>query len=149
MKRFPVNPDFVKRYSFAALVFAGLGGWFAYDGYFVYPATSAAALYEKIEKSAPAPEMTAERLEAFKARKIKSQHGLALALIALAGGVGAVLFRAFRFDFDPESCGKILSVDRSKWKTKGVLILETERRGRVVLDGFHHLGVPEFERTLL
>jgi len=148
MRKFPLNPDFLKRYCFVALLFAGMGGWFAYDGLVTYPNTPAAALYESIEKSAPPPEMTTERLEAFKTQKIQSQYGLAGALFVAAIWVAAILFKAWKFDFDPEKSGKILSVDRSKWEKKGILVLETEKGGRVVLDAFHHLGVTDYEKSL-
>lgn len=148
MKKFKLNPDFVKRYVFVALLFAGMGGWFAYDGLVTYPQTDAAALYESIEKSAPPPEMTSAKLEAFKAQKIKSQYGLAGALFVAAAWVGLILFKAWKFDFDPEKAGKILSVDRSKWEKKGILVLTTENSGTVTLDSFHHLGVTDYEKTL-
>ena len=149
MKKFKLNPDFVKRYAFVALLFAGMGGWFSYDGLVTYPAQPAAALYESIEKSAPPPEMTPEKLEAFKNQKIKSQYGLALALLVAAAWVALILFKAWKFDFDPEKAGKILAVDRSKWEKKGIVVIETEKCGKVTLDSFHHLGISDYVKTLL
>lgn len=148
-KKFPLNPDFAKRYAFVALLFAGMGGWFGYDGFVTYPKTPAAALYESIEKSAPPPAMTQEKLEAFKSQKIKSQLGLMALLFFAAGWVGLILFRAWKFDFDPETAGKILEVDRSRWEKKGIAVLKTERAGRVVLDSFHHLGIAQYVKNLV
>lgn len=148
MKKFKLNPDFARRYFFVALLFAGMGGWFGYDGFVRYPNTPAAALYESIEKSAPPPEMDEERLEAFKTQKIRSQYGLAGALLVASAWVWLILFRAWRFDFDPEKAGKILGVDRSKWEKKGILVLKTEKCGVVTLDSFHHLGISEYVKTL-
>ena len=148
MKKFKLNPDFARRYFFVALLFAGMGGWFGYDGLVTYPKTPAAALFESIEKSAPPPEMSEAQLEAFKRQKIHSQYGLAGALFIAAIWVGAILFKAWKFDFDPEKAGKILSVDRSKWAKKGILVLTTENCGKVTLDSFHHLGVSDYEKTL-
>lgn len=148
MRRFKLNPDFARRYGFVALLFLGMGGWFAYDGLVVYPRLEAAALYESIEKSAPPPEMGTERLEAFKRQKIHSQYGLAAVLFVASALVGLTLLKAWRFDFDPERAGRILSVDRSRWEKKGILVLDTENCGRVTLDAFHHLGITEYEKTL-
>lgn len=148
MKKFKLNPDFAKRYCFVALLFAGMGGWFGYDGLVTYPNTEAAALYESIEKAPPPPEMSLEKLEAFKRQKIQSQYGLSVALFVAAAWVGIILFKAWKFDFDPEKAGKILAVDRSKWAKKGILVLTTENCGKVTLDSFHHLGVTEFEKQL-
>lgn len=148
MKRFKLNPDFARRYFFVALLFLGMGGWFAYDGLVSYPKTDAAALYESIEKSAPPPEMDRSRLEAFKRQKIQSQYGLAGVLFVAGAWVAFILFKAWKFDFDPEKAGKILAVDRSKWEKKGILVLTTENCGKVTLDSFHHLGVSDYEKTL-
>ena len=148
MKKFKLNPDFVRRYAFVAILFAGMGGWFGYDGLVTYPSRSAAALYEAIEKSVPPPEMTPEKLEAFKAQKIKSQYGLSLALLVASAWVALILFKAMRFDFDPEKAGKILAVDRTRWEKKGILVLTTEKCGKVTLDAFHHLGVSDYATTL-
>ena len=148
MKRFPLNPDFVRRYAFVALLFAGMGGWFGYDGIVVYPATPAAELYESIEKSAPPPEMSSERLEAFKRQKIQSQYGLAMILLVASGWVALILLREWRREPDPDAWGRILAVDRTKWEKKGILTLDTELRGKVVLDSFHRLGVTDFEKSI-
>ena len=147
MKRFKLNPDFAKRYGFVALLFVGMGGWFGYDGLVTYPNTEAAALYESIEK-APPPDMPPERLEAFKRQKIQSQYGLSVALFVAAAWVGLILFKAWKFDFDPAKAGRILEVDRSRWDKKGILVLTTENCGKVTLDSFHHLGVSEYEKEL-
>ena len=148
MKKFKLNPDFVKRYCFVVLVFAGMGGWFGYDGFVTYPRTEAAALYESIEKAPPPPEMGNDKLEAFKRQKINSQYGLSAILLVAAVWVALILYRAWKFNFDPEKAGEILSVDRSKWAKKGILVLTTENCGKVTLDSFHHLGVTEYEKTL-
>lgn len=146
--KFKLNPDFAKRYFFVALLFLGMGGWFGYDAVVTYPKADAAALYQAIEKSAPPPEMGRDKLEAFKQQKIKSQYGLCLVLWIASAWVGIILFKAWKFDFDPEKAGKILAVDRTRWAKKGIVVITTEKCGKVVLDSFHHLGVTEYEKTL-
>ena len=148
MKNFKLNPDFARRYCFVALLFAGMGGWFGYDGLITYPNTEAAALYESIEKSPPPQEMGAEQLEAFKRQKIQSQYGLSCVLFVASIWVAIILFKAWKFDFDPAKAGKIIAVDRAKWETKGIIVLTTEMYGKVTLDSFHHLGVTEYEKQL-
>ena len=47
-----INSEYATRHLFVTLLMIGLGGWFGYDGFVRYPATSADALYRSIEKSA-------------------------------------------------------------------------------------------------
>ena len=146
-----VNPEFFKRHLAVTLLMAGLGCWFGYDGLVRYPATDAAALYESIEKSPPPAEFD---LVAFKAQKIRSQHGLALAALIAAAAIGLHLWAVCRFEFEYDDetftyrgrrrkIAEIASVDRSKWEKKGIV-----RVDGITLDAWHHLGVREFHGML-
>ena len=64
---------------------------------------------------------------------------------------------SFRFEHDDKSFtwnGKLYalsdvkSVDRSKWKKKGIVKLLLADGSRVTLDCWHHLGVKDFEKLL-
>ena len=154
-----LNPEFGYRYLFVALLFAGMGGWFGYDGLVRYPRLSAAALYESIEKSPPPDTMTAERLEAFKAQKTKAQLGLMFALFGASVWVALVLALAAlrKFDFDEDgftdggvrhAFADVVELDRRAWAKKGILALKLKDGARVKLDAWHHRGVKEFENLL-
>ena len=146
-----LNRDYLHRHLFAALIAAGLGGWFGYDGLVRYPATPAAELYRKIERAdAPA----GVDLEAFKAQKTRTQHGFAVFFLLAAAAIVLDLWKTsrFNFSFDDEGFthngkrtryGDIKSVDRSRWKSRDIL-----RVDGIVLDAWHHNGVMEFESKL-
>jgi hypothetical protein len=40
MTKLKVNPEFFRRHLFVTVLMAGLGAWFAYDGYVKYPSQS-------------------------------------------------------------------------------------------------------------
>ena len=145
-----LNREFAVRYSLVALLFLGMGGWFAFDGFVRYPRTPAAELYRSIEKAEVPEDMSPAALEAFKRQKTASQKGLALVLTVAAAWVGLLLARAaaFRFDYDEKGfvCARgryewsaVKAVDRRAWKRKGILRLELPGGGRLVLDGWHHV----------
>ena len=132
-----------------------MGGWFAYDGYVTYPSLTPEALYEKIEKSAAPSHEAAVKVYENAIPRQKQFMGLCL-LGALIVGVG--VFRAWRFSFEYDDAGfiwkgrrmtmaDIKSVDESKWKSKGILKLETTA-GRITLDAWHNTGVEGFREKL-
>ena len=146
-----LNREFFRRHLFVAVLMAGMGCWFGYDGFVAYPATDAAELYRRIEnRDAPAD----FDLAAFKDQKIKTQYGftfLALLAAALIGGHLWLVSR-FRFSFDDEgfavggvkhAYGEIKNVDRSLWEKKGIVTVSGEGFS-VKLDAWHHVGVKEF-----
>ena len=132
-----------------------LGAWFGYDGFVRYPATPARDLYVSIEKSEPP---IGTNLEAFKAQKTKTQHGL-MALALLAGlAVGAHLFAVSRFSlsFDDngfETGGRrfryadIESIDDSAWQKKGISVISCGGL-KIKLDSWHHTGIKEFHEKM-
>jgi hypothetical protein len=146
-----INGEFSRRHLFVTVLMAGLGCWFAYDGYVTYPQTPAAKLYETIE-GAPARE--GFDLEAFKAQKIQTQKGFALLAFLASLAVGAHLLQVFRFDFEFDddgftyrgkrfAYGDVTEVDRALWEKKGII-----KVNGIKLDAWHHTGVKEFEKKL-
>ena len=151
MTKLKLNPEYAKRHLFVALLLAGLGCWFGYDGFVAYPATPAAELYRSIEKS-DAPAGT--DLEAFKKQKIGTQYGFTILALFAAAVVGSRLAKSarFKFEFDETSyvyrgrrhpIAGIKTVDRSKWEKKGIVKVDG-----IELDAWHHLGVKEFVAKL-
>lgn len=142
-----LNGEFAKRHVGVALLMLGLSCWFGYDGFVRYPATPAAELYKSIEGS-DAPE--GFNLEGFKRQKTQTQYGFTvlslLAAIIIGGHVW--LLSKFNFEFDDTGftfAGKrfaysdIKRVDRSKWASKGIIVVNG-----IKLDAWHHAGVKEF-----
>ena len=151
MTKLKLNPEYAKRHLFVALLLAGLGCWFGYDGFVAYPATPAAELYRLIEKS-DAPAGT--DLEAFKKQKIGTQYGFTILAFFAAAVVGSRLMRNRRFKFGyteddyvyrgrRHRISEIKTVDRSQWEKKGIIKIDG-----ITLDSWHHLGVKEFVEKL-
>ena len=151
MTRLKLNPEYAKRHLFVTLLMIGLGGWFGYDGFIGYPATSAAELYRSIEGS-DAPE--GFDLEAFKKQKIGTQYGFTILAFFVAAVVGSRLAKSKRFKFGyTDDCyvyngrrhpiSGIKTVDRSNWEKKGIVKFDG-----ITLDAWHHLGVKEFVEKL-
>ena len=154
-----LNGEYALRHLFACLVMLCLGGWFAYDGFVVYPATPAAAIYEKIEGSPPREGMD---VEAFKAQKIKTQYGFAFLCLGAFAVVALRLAAAARFslEFDDEgfsfqgrrhSYGDVARIDDSRWEKKGVsrvVFKDGDSERALVLDAWHHSGIKEFHSKL-
>ncbi len=150
-----LNREYARNHLFVTVLMAGLGLWFAYDGVVRYPATPAAALYERIEKVAPDPSYD---VEAFKRQKIQTQYGFAFLALLTSAVVGLRLLRSARFDFafddDGFACGgarfsyaDVTAVDDRQWEKKG--ISRVTARGRVfTLDAWHHEGVKEFHEKI-
>ena len=159
MKKFKLNPDFAKRYCFVALLFAGMGGWFGYDGLVTYPSMTAADLYRSIEKADPPADMPAERLEAFKRQKTQTQYGFATLALLAGAVVGLRLLKSAKFAFEFDDAGftaygkrytreDIASADRSQWESKTILGLKMKDGTTLALDAWHHTGVKDFAATL-
>jgi len=146
-----LNKEFAMRHLFVAVLMAGLGCWFGYDGFVGYPATPADALYKSIEGS-DAP--IGFDLEAFKRQKIQTQYGFTvlafLASLVVGGHLLSVSKFAFEFDDDGfvvdgkrHAYGEIENVDRSLWEKKGIVTV-LGNGFSVKLDSWHHVGVKEF-----
>jgi len=150
-----LNKEFARRHLFVAVLMAGLGCWFGYDGFVGYPRTEASVLYKSIEGS-EAP--TGYNLEAFKAQKIKTQYGFTFLAFLAAAVIGGHLWvvSKFLFSFDDEGFevdgkrhgyGDIANVDRSLWDKKGIVTISGEGF-KVRLDAWHHVGVKDFAAKL-
>ncbi len=155
-----LNREYAVRHLGVALLFLGLGGWFAKDAIFTYPQTSAHDLYVSIEKAEPQKGFD---LEAFKRQKIQSQYGflvfLALAAAIIAGRVGLNHLATLEWDDEKMwgslTCGRPLAfadvekVDDSRWARKGILVLTAKDGRRVTLDTWHHAGAEELAKRFL
>lgn len=146
-----LNGEFAKRHLFVAVLMAGLGCWFGYDGLVAYPSTEAAALYRSIEGS-DAPE--GFDLEAFKRQKTQTQYGFTVLSLLAAILVGGHLYRESKFSFEYDDDGFVVngkrhayadvtSVDIGKWEKKGIFVI-SGYGFKVKLDAWHHVGVKEF-----
>ena len=151
-----INREYLMRHLFVVALMVGLCGWFGYDGFVRYPATSPHDLFVGIERAEPPEEMP---LEAFKAQKIKSQKGFAFLALLAGAIVGFRLLKSagLRFAFDDTgfSVGTrryewkdIRSLDDAAWKTKGITRVVLADR-TVALDAWHHNGVKEFHERAL
>lgn len=138
-----INREFALRHLGVAVLMAALSGWFAYDGYIAYPRQDDAYFEARHLRRAAA----IDRQKEFMALAF-------LAAILIGGHVFAIA--RFRFAFDDEgfvfrgkrrSYADIVRVDWSKWEKKDILAIETES-DRIVLDGWHHLGVKEFAEKM-
>ena len=143
-----LNKEFAKRHLFVAVLMAGMGCWFGYDGFVRYPATDAAVLYKSIEGSDAPPSLD---LEAFKRQKTQTQYGFTFLCFLAAALVGGHLWKVSKFEieFDDEGFtneGKrhlfadVKDVDRSLWLKKGIIVVDG-----VTLAAWHHAGVKELE----
>lgn len=149
-----LNKEYVRNHLFVTVLMAAMSAWFAYDGFVRYPSLEAAALYERIEGSAPGEGWTQASLEAFKSQKIKTQYGFALLALLASAVVGLRLLKSARFSFDFDDAGftvdgerhaysDIKSIDDRDWEKKDIMRLDLGGR-TVVLDGWHHKGVRDF-----
>lgn len=154
-----LNKEYAQRHLFVAVLMLGLGAWFGYDGLITYPSLPPVELYRSIEKADPPPEMTEERLAAFKKQKTETQYGFALLSLLAGVVVGLRLFKAAQFTFAFDDAGftangrtytraDIAKVDRSQWEKKSILGLLLSDGTRLTLDAWHHRGVKDFVGTL-
>ena len=151
-----LNREFATRHLFVAVLLAGMGGWFAYDGYVTYPSMTPEALYEQIEHS-PAP--SREAAEKVYSNAIPRQKQFMCLCFVGAAIVGLGVLRASRFSFAYREHGfshnrrryridDVAKVDVSQWKKKGILRIVTSDGARITLDGWHHKGVDGFYEIL-
>ena len=147
-----LNREFAMRHLFVAALLAGMGCWFAYDGYVTYPSMTPEALYERIEKGAPPSREAAERVYA---NAIPRQRQFMVLCLVGAAIVGLGVWRASRFRFAyrersfsysgrRHSIDDIAKVDVSQWKKKGILRVAVRDGTKISLDAWHHTGVDGF-----
>ena len=153
-----LNREYARNHLFVTVVAAGMGLWFAYDGLVKYPSMPARELYASIEKADAPEDMTDAALEAFKAQKVKAQHGFSAFSLVAAAVVGLRLLKSarFRFEFDEGgfedakgrfSWGDVDEVDDGAWEKKGITRVVAGGR-RIALDAWHHVGVKDFHALL-
>ncbi len=155
MKRFTLNREYLARHLGVALLMAGLGCWFVYDGAVVYPRTDPVEFCERHHKSLENPER--ERAEA-----IRRQYQFAsLAFIAaLAIACNLLKVRGQTLEWDGEKMrgsltgGKdayfrdVAGLDRSQWRKKGILVVSMGDGRRIRLDSWHHPEAKELAAAL-
>ena len=157
-----LNKEYAFRHLFAIAVMVGMGLWFGYDGFIRYPKTEAAELYRSIEGEEPQPGI---KLEAFKTQKTHTQYGFTFICLFIALVVGSRLNRErkFRFEFDDKgfttnegkfyAYSEIVEIDRTRWENKQLIVLtvkdDNNQPKRILLDGWHHLGVKELVTNYL
>lgn len=150
-----LNKEFARRHLFVAVLMAGLGCWFGYDGFVGYPQTDAAVLYKTIEGS-DAPD--GFDLNAFKRQKIQTQYGFVVLAFLASALIGGHLYLVSKFDFkfdddgfavggNRHGYGDIRDVDRSNWEKKGIAVISGDGF-KVKLDAWHHVGVRDFMAKL-
>ena len=139
VKRLTLNREFAVRHIGVALLMAGLGCWFAYDGFVDYPQRDDAWFESQHLRRDNA------------IRRQKEFMFLAfLASIAIAGHVAAVARLRVSYDdggFEHDGVRTAYAdakdVDWSKWEKKGIV-----KVGRLVLDAWHHSGVRDIASRL-
>ena len=151
MKKLALNMEYAKRHLFVVVLMTALGGWFGYDGFVRYPATSAGDLYRFIEGAEPSAGVN---LDAFKKQKTQTQYGFTFLCFAVAAIVGLRLWKAKKFSFEYDdnsfvfngrkcSWDDVKEIDRKKWEKKSIAVLKLKDGTSIVLDGWHHRGVLE------
>ena len=155
MKKFTLNREFFVRHLGVALLMAGLGCWFVYDGAVTYPAMDAVEFCEKHHKNTENPERE-------KAKAIERQYQFAtLAFIAaLAIGCHLLKVRGESLEWDGEKMigtltfGKnaffkdVQAVERRYWDKKGILTVKMDDGRKITLDSWHHPEVRELAELL-
>ena len=145
MKRFTLNREYLVRHLGVALLMAGLGCWFVYDGSVAYPKMDAVEFCEKHHKSLENPER--ERAEA-----IRRQYQFAsisfIAALAIACNLLKVRGQTLEWDdermFGSLTGGKaacfrdVAGVDRRHWQKKGILVVTMNDGRKIRLDSWHH-----------
>ena len=145
MKKFTLNREFLLRHLGVALLMAGLGCWFVYDGAVAYPAMDAVEFCEKHHKSLENPERE-------KANAIRRQYQFAsLAFIASLAIVCHLLkVRNETLAWDDEKMtgsltfGKdaffcdVKDVDSRQWEKKGIVVVMMDDGRKITLDTWHH-----------
>lgn len=153
-----LNKEYVLRHLGVALVMLGVSGWSAYDGFVGYPKQN--CLWEQrtggdvIEafKAADAARKRGEvvdpaTLPPYSQGKVDGQfyQALILAFISLFIATRVSLESLRTFDFAKDD---VDSVDYSKWAKKRLAYVVLKNGKRVVVDGWHYVGVPAFLDSL-
>lgn len=156
MKKFTLNKEYLVRHLGVAILMAGLGCWFVYDGAVVYPKMNAAEFCEKHHKSLENPEQ-----ELVKAIKRQYQFASISFIAALAIACGLLKVRGQTLAWDDEKmCGTltggkpaffkdVAGTDKSQWDKKGILVVEMNDGRKVKLDTWHHAGAKELASRFL
>ena len=156
MRRFTLNREYLVRHLGVALLMAGLGCWFVFDGAVTYPKMDAVEFCEKHHKSLENPER--EKTEA-----IKRQYQFAsLAFIAaLAIGCHLLKVRGESLAWDGDRMvgsltgGKdalfrdVKRLDSRNWDKKGILVAFMDDGRRITLDAWHHPEAKELATVLM
>ena len=135
-----VNREFAIRHLGVAALMVGLCGWFLYDGAVAYPQHDDAWFAERHTERARAIE-----------RQFQFAGLAGLAAIIIALGVLRVKRQTLGWN-EIAMCGTltggrallfsdVVRIDRSKWSSKGIMVLEAKDGRRVTLDAWHHAGV--------
>ena len=156
MKRFTLNREFLVRHLGVALLMAGLGGWFVFDGAVTYPKMDAVEFCEKYHKNLDNPEQE-------KSKAIGRQYQFAsLAFIASLAIVCHLLkVRGESLAWDDEKMvgsltfGKearfsdVKDVDRRLWDKKGILRVVMADGRKIALDAWHHPEAKELAEKFI
>ena len=156
MKGFTLNREFFVRHLGVALLMAGLGCWFVYDGAVAYPAMDAVEFCEKYHKNA-------ENAEREKSEAIKRQYQFASLAFIAALAIGCHLLKVSKetLSWDGEKmCGTLTlgrdaffkdvkAVDRRLWGKKGILRVTMADGRKITLDSWHHVEAKELAVGLL
>lgn len=152
-----LNREFFARHLFVAVLMAGLGCWFAYDGFVGYPSKSPRELYAQIEKSEAPTDEAAARVAANAIRRQKEFMCLAfLASLIVGGHLFAVSRLRLAFDDDGftlsgvrHKYSDVAGVDDSQWEKKGISRVTLAGGVRMTLDSWHHTGAKELHERIL
>ena len=145
MKKFSLNREFLVRHAGVALLMAGLGCWFVYDGAVAYPEMDAAAFCEKYHKNMDDPERektnAIERQYQFAALAFLAAFAIACHLLKVRGETlawdGEKMTGSLTAGRDA-FFGDVGEIDRRLWKGKGILRLTMRDGRRITLDSWHH-----------
>ena len=152
MKKFTLNREFFVRHLGVALLMAGLGCWFVFDGAVTYPKMDAVEFCEKYHKNLENPEK--EKTDAIK-RQYQFASLAFIAALAIACHLLKVRGESFAWD-DEKMIGSLTygkeaffkdvkEVDRRLWDRKGILRVTMNDGRRITLDSWHHPEAKELE----
>ena len=167
-----VNKEYRARHALVALVLAAIGGWFFYDGFVAWPAENDAWRSDPANKAAVmrwdagetpknAPENERPPHEDGKVRgQIAFGSALCLASLVIAALLAHESFKTLewnekegwmkgsltggrRVDFS-----EVADLDLRKWESKRIARARLANGRKVVLDGWHHVGVSDLLKHL-
>lgn len=169
-----LNREYATRHLGAAILFAALSIWFAWDGAVKWPAenraweqrtgsTVAAAWASRPDARNAHDKQNRDDIPPHWPKEIDRQFQFAALLGLAAAVVGFRLFREWRRTLswdDSAMCGPatgnrpipfadIASVDERKWKKQGILLVKAKDGRRLVLDAWHHQGAKDLATLIL